>query len=113
MWWVSGYERVSICNQPTLKVISNNRYFAVHSHEELDAKTFESWGVDYLKLDGCNVFPPTEKDYQDIYHKWHEILTSLERPLVFSESAPAYFSDTNNNTDWYRVMDWVPVYGVS
>ena len=80
-------------------------------HEEQDAKTFESWGIDYLKLDGCNVYPPTEQRYQDLYSKWHQILTSLEKPLIFSESAPAYFSDTNNNTDWYEVMDWVPLYG--
>ena len=33
--------------------------------------------------------------------------------MIFSESVPAYFSDTNNNTDWYEVMDWVPLYGVS
>jgi alpha-galactosidase len=78
-------------------------------HEELDAKTFESWGIDYLKLDGCNVFPPTEQRYQDLYSKWHQILTSLDHPLIFSESAPAYFSDTSNNTDWYEVMDWVPL----
>jgi alpha-galactosidase len=78
-------------------------------HEELDAKTFESWGIDYLKLDGCNVFPPTEQRYQDLYSKWHQILTSLDNPLIFSESAPAYFSDTSNNTDWYAVMDWVPL----
>ena len=79
-------------------------------HEELDAKTFESWGIDYLKLDGCNVFPSTEQRYQELYSKWHQILTSLEHPLIFSESAPAYFSGTNNDTDWYEVMDWVPLY---
>jgi alpha-galactosidase len=105
-------------------------YPGTRGHEELDAKTFESWGFNYLKLDGmetlhsasqtsansfarlsvgCNMFPPTEQTYQDVYGHWHEILTSLEHPLVFSESAPAYFSATNNNTDWYEVMDWVPL----
>lgn len=82
-------------------------------HEQLDAETFENWGVDYLKLDGCNVFPSTEQRYQDIYGGWHQVLTALQHPLIFSESAPAYFAGTRNNTAWYEVMDWVPLYGVS
>lgn len=28
-------------------------YPGVLGHEELDAKTFAEWGVDYVKLDGC------------------------------------------------------------
>ncbi|KAF2099886.1 putative alpha-galactosidase [Rhizodiscina lignyota] len=86
-------------------------YPGSRGHEELDAKTFESWGVEYLKLDGCNVYPDNEQEYQTLYSKWHQVLTSLEHPLIFSESAPAYFSATDNNTDWYEVMDWVPLYG--
>ncbi|KAE8312064.1 hypothetical protein BDV41DRAFT_540257 [Aspergillus transmontanensis] len=35
----------------------------------------------------------------------------MQQPLIFSESAPAYFSMTDNLTDWYTVMDWVPEYG--
>jgi len=35
--------------------------------------------------------------------------------MIFSQSAPAYFSaygDTGTNlTDWYTVMDWVPLNG--
>ena len=88
-------------------------YPGSRGYEELDAKTFESWGIDYLKLDGCNVYPFTKQQYQDLYSKWHQILTNLDKPMIFSESAPAYFSDTNNNTDWYEVMDWVPLYVIS
>ncbi|PYH42147.1 putative alpha-galactosidase [Aspergillus saccharolyticus JOP 1030-1] len=82
-------------------------------HEALDASTFQSWGVKYLKLDGCNVDPATEETYRHRYGLWHSILAA-EPPnstMVFSESAPAYFAGTDNNTDWYRVMDWVPQYG--
>jgi len=86
-------------------------YPGTRGHEAQDARTFESWGVDYLKLDGCNVFPDTEPTYQEVYHKWHTILPNLKVPIVFSESAPAYFAGTDNNTDWYTVMDWVPLYG--
>lgn len=27
-----------------------------YGHEQQDAETFASWGIDYLKLDGCNVY---------------------------------------------------------
>ncbi|KAF2163875.1 carbohydrate-binding module family 13 protein [Zasmidium cellare ATCC 36951] len=84
-------------------------------YEEIDAKTFASWGIDYLKLDGCNVYPkPGQSDeerYQEIYSHWHDIFSHSENPLIFSESAPAYFAGEDNLTDWYTVMDWVPVYG--
>ena len=85
-------------------------YPGSREHEQQDAETFEKWGIDYLKLDGCNVYPFEEQTYQDLYSKWHRILASLDKPMIFSESAPAYFSATDNNTDWYEVMDWVPLY---
>lgn len=84
-------------------------------YEEIDAQTFAEWGVEYLKLDGCNVPVPDgdtmEKAYKDIYEHWHEVLSKMDNPLVFSESAPAYFSSDENLTDWYTVMDWIPGYG--
>lgn len=87
-------------------------------HEEIDARDFAAWGIEYLKLDGCNIFPKegqSEEDrHQELYSKWHDIFTSSDNPLVFSESAPAYFSkDVNdgNYTDWYSIMNWVPGYG--
>lgn len=88
-------------------------------YEETDAQTFTSWGIDYLKLDGCNVYNRTgqtlEQRYQEIYGHWHHVLKGPETPLIFSESAPAYFSagiaGATNLTDWYEVMDWVPIYG--
>lgn len=84
-------------------------------YEEIDAKTFASWGIDYLKLDGCNVYPKPgqtdEQRYQEIYSHWHEIFSHSKNPLIFSESAPAYFAGEPSLTDWYTVMDWVPIYG--
>lgn len=84
-------------------------------YEKLDALTFASWGIDYLKLDGCNVprqagFTSAET-YKSIYGNWHKIFTNMTHPLIFSESAPAYFSGMANLSDWYTVMDWVPAYG--
>ncbi|KFY17524.1 hypothetical protein V492_00619 [Pseudogymnoascus sp. VKM F-4246] len=83
--------------------------------EQIDADTFTNWGIDYLKLDGCNV--PTapgrtdEETFKDIYSHWHEILDKQANPLIFSESAPAYFCGMDNLTDWYTIMDWLPENG--
>jgi alpha-galactosidase len=86
-------------------------YPGAYGYEELDAKTFAEWGFDYLKLDGCNMPLSTEAEYKKVYGHWHEVLSAMEHPLVFSESAPAYFAEEDNLTDWYSVMDWVPQYG--
>lgn len=96
-------------------------YPGSYGYEELDAKTYESWGVDFLKLDGCNVFSEKgqtlQQKYREIYGKWHQVLTNLTKPLIFSESAPAYFSGDSffpkqkSFTNWYRVMSWAPLYG--
>ncbi|PQE04629.1 hypothetical protein CJF30_00004414 [Rutstroemia sp. NJR-2017a BBW] len=84
-------------------------------HEEIDAQAFASWGFNYLKMDGCNIPIATEAEYERVYGKWHKVLSALKQPLIFSESAPAYFagsgSPSDNLTDWYTVMDWVPKYG--
>ncbi|KAF2203977.1 hypothetical protein GQ43DRAFT_221660 [Delitschia confertaspora ATCC 74209] len=90
-------------------------YPGSQDHEEQDAATFESWGIDYLKLDGCNMDLQNGRSYYEEfkyrYSKWHSILSTLKRPMTFSESAPAYFSPNfhldANNTDWYRTMAWV------
>ncbi|PYI04660.1 alpha-galactosidase agla [Aspergillus sclerotiicarbonarius CBS 121057] len=90
-------------------------YPGSYHHEELDANTFASWGVDYLKVDGCNVYAmhgrTLEEEYKHRYGHWHQVLSRMEHPLIFSESAPAYFAGTENRTDWYTVVDWVPVAG--
>ncbi|KAK1138256.1 hypothetical protein N8T08_003221, partial [Aspergillus melleus] len=87
-------------------------------HELQDAQTFASWGVEYLKLDGCNVFPAgtegrktLQDEYKHLYGLWHDILIGLDQPLIFSESAPAYFAHNPTLSDWYTVMSWVPEYG--
>ncbi|MGC9198005.1 MAG: ricin-type beta-trefoil lectin domain protein [Acidobacteriaceae bacterium] len=77
-----------------------------------DARLFASWGVDYLKLDGCNVYAaPGESQnaaYRKAYLTQSMALRQVSRPVIFSESAPAYFQDT---TDWYDVLSWVRHYG--
>ncbi len=77
-----------------------------------DARLFASWGVDYLKLDGCNVYVPQGSSQNAAYRKAYAAeavaLKTAGRPTVFSESAPAYFQGT---PDWYDVLTWVRAYG--
>lgn len=81
-------------------------------HFVQDAKLFASWGVDYLKLDGCNVDVPAggsnEAAYRRAYDAESAALRSVHRPIVFSESAPAYFQGT---PQWYDVLRWVKLDG--
>ncbi|QSZ29761.1 hypothetical protein DSL72_004278 [Monilinia vaccinii-corymbosi] len=86
-------------------------YPGSYGYEELDAQSFASWGFDYLKVDGCNMPVGTEQEYDLVYGHWHSVLSKLENPPIFSESAPAYFAEQDNLTDWYTVMGWVPKYG--
>jgi len=81
-------------------------------HFLADARLFASWGVDYLKLDGCNVRTAKgqsgEAAYRAAYQAESSALRRVGRPVVFSESAPAYFQGT---PDWYDVLVWVRGYG--
>jgi alpha-galactosidase len=56
-------------------------YPGARDHEFQDAKTYASWGVDYLKLDWCHteglVAPAA-------YKKMHIALVASGRPIVFS-----------------------------
>jgi alpha-galactosidase len=81
-------------------------------HFREDARLFASWGVDYLKLDGCNVYVPRGASnvavFQNAYAAESAALKAVGWPIVFSESAPAYFLDT---PDWYDALTWVREYG--
>ncbi len=82
------------------------------AHFLQDARLFASWGVDYLKLDGCNVVVAPGETKNEAYRKVYEAesaaLKRVGRPIVFSESAPAYFQGT---PEWYDVLTWVRHYG--
>ena len=82
------------------------------AHFVEDAKLFASWGVDYLKLDGCNVYAAKGQSQNDAYRAAYRAestaLQRVGRPIVFSESAPAYFQ---GDPEWYDVLSWVRGYG--
>lgn len=83
-------------------------YPGSQGYEEIDLKTFQDWGFDYLKMDGCNLDegPNLEEIYRQTYQRWFDALAKAEKPMIFSDSAPAYFCDQKNLTDWYTVMGW-------
>jgi len=62
-------------------------YPGVIDNLKLDAQTFADWGVDYVKLDGCNADPlQMDQGYPD----FGAYLNSTGRPMVYSCSWPAY-----------------------
>lgn len=56
-------------------------------HMKQDAETFASWGVDYVKLDGCYSDP---KKFVPDYVAFGAHLNGTGRPMVYSCSWPAY-----------------------
>ena len=59
--------------------------------EVLDANTFASWGVDYLKYDSCNATQDLRTDYETM----SQALLNCGRPVVFSICC------------WYFVDTWI------
>jgi len=53
-----------------------------YEYEAIDAKTYEEWGIDYLKYDWChNGLFRTSKE---VYPRMAAELAALDRPIVFS-----------------------------
>jgi alpha-galactosidase len=52
-------------------------------HEEQDAQTYASWGIDYLKYDWCQS-PGTLDEMKTAYSKMHDALKKTGRPIVLS-----------------------------
>jgi len=82
-------------------------YPGSEGHWTQDADLFAKWGVDYVKLDGCNVPTPAgetdEQAYYATYSAMSQALLHSGRTMVFSISAPAYFEGTS---DWDSVIGW-------
>jgi alpha-galactosidase len=81
-------------------------------HFMRDMRQFAKWGVDYVKLDGCNLQVPKGGSKLSFYHKAYSkasaAIKASGRPMVFSESAPAYFQ---GKPAWYDVLSWIGKYG--
>jgi len=60
-------------------------YEGSYGHEEQDAKTYASWGIDYLKYDWCSASRVyTESDLQAAYQKMGLALAQTGRPIVYA-----------------------------
>jgi alpha-galactosidase len=63
-------------------------YLGSYQHEDQDAKTYASWGIDYLKYDWCSASQVYENNDQatmaNAYAKMGEALLHSGRPIVYS-----------------------------
>lgn len=71
-------------------------YPASYEHEFLDAQTFASWGVDYLKYDYC--YKPAKIEGPLLYRRMAMALRSCGRDILFS----ACNWGADNTYDWIR-----------
>ena len=61
-----------------------------YGYEYLDANTYASWGVDYLKYDNCWL-PPNDNEEAD-YARMSEALMTSGQPITFSVCAWTFWS---------------------
>jgi len=71
------------------------------NHADVDVQTFADWGVDYLKLDGCNA-NMSELDYG--YPAFRKALNQTGRSIVFSCEWPLYKQATEHKMPNYTAI---------
>lgn len=61
-------------------------YIGSHGYETEDARTFTSWGVDFLKYDWCfaSALYSTRTQMQSVFQKMGAALQRSDRPVIFS-----------------------------
>jgi alpha-galactosidase len=73
-------------------------------HEAQDARTFASWGVDYLKYDWCS--PDGTRDEQVArFTIMRDALRATGRPIVYSINPNSYHAITGDKYNWGEVAD--------
>jgi alpha-galactosidase len=56
-----------------------------YGHEEIDARTWAAWGIDYLKYDWCSASRIwQDESMQAVYQRMGEALRKTGRPIVYS-----------------------------
>jgi len=76
-WLHNNGLKFGIYSSPGPKTCGN--YLGSYRHEEQDASTYASWGVDYLKYDWCS--------YGDIHDKKDSSLESYKKPYIIMQNA--------------------------
>ncbi|GIF41782.1 alpha-galactosidase [Actinoplanes xinjiangensis] len=74
------------------------------NHEQQDANTFASWGVDFLKYDWCSPWG-TLNDQIAGFTKMRDALRATGRPIVYSINSNSAHSNTGPSYDWSQVAD--------
>ncbi|MEO3852116.1 ricin-type beta-trefoil lectin domain protein [Streptomyces sp. B8F3] len=73
-------------------------------HEVQDARTFASWGVDYLKYDWCS--PAGTRDEQVArFSLMRDALRNTGRPIVYSINPNSFHAITGSTYNWGEVAD--------
>lgn len=65
---------------------------------EKDAKLFAEWGIDYLKLDYCNLPEEVSKEPWKYYKMMSDALLATKRPIVYSICNWGF----NKPWEWYN-----------
>jgi alpha-N-acetylgalactosaminidase len=77
-------------------------YPGILGHLETDANTFAEWGTDYIKIDGCYV----DLDMMpEGYPQFGAYLNATGRPIVYSCSWPAYWTETPQVPDYPAIAE--------
>ena len=75
--------KIGIYSSPGPKTCAG--YEGSYGHEEQDAKTWASWGIDYLKYDWCGAGQIyKDEDMQAVYQKMGDALSKAGRQIVYS-----------------------------
>ena len=73
-------------------------------HEAQDARTFASWGVDYLKYDWCSS-SGTISDQVTAFATMRNALAATGRPIVLSINPNSFHAITGPNRNWGDVAN--------
>jgi alpha-galactosidase len=73
-------------------------------HETQDARTFASWGVDYLKYDWCSS-EGTRDQQVARFTVMRDALRATGRPIVYSINPNSLHAITGDKYDWGQVAD--------
>jgi alpha-galactosidase len=90
--------KLGIYSSPAAKTCAG--YEGTLGHEEQDAQTYASWGIDYLKYDWC-LNSGTKQEMLTAYTKMNEAIKKTGRPIVLSLC----------EYGWNKVWEWGPSVG--
>jgi len=70
--------------------------------QQVDAETFAEWGIDSLKVDGCNSNVST---MNDAYPRFGHFLNNTNRKIVYSCSWPDYLESAHEPVNWTSIAE--------